>query len=454
MVDKTLPVITNVPQRFVDMGDGTFAEAVYVLNPGGGGGGSSAGGGVPTLFAATSAGTGYASGAVLQRIEVLDGTGAITATVWRNLSVTPTATIAAPTAGTYAPITSPSDATAALQTAGNTTLSAISGKLPASLGAKASTASLPVVLATDQATLPVSAAALPLPAGAATAAAQATGNTSLATIASNTPAPGQAAMSASSPVVVASNQTPIPTASANDMAPLPPGSVALASSTLALLAATSAALPALDATTTHVWVQVPASATGPVYFTEDAVAASASSYRTMGAGAGRMFACSNYTALRFFSTAAVTLLVQPYRQSINEGSIAGTQVGPRSVTPQPIGSLPADAASFVLGDATGWTSIMVQAGQYTAGAAGMLLIGWSTTAGDSTAVRAALTQLDAKITTPDGTQVANVMAIDLGVPSAVSPVICGDVSTTIKTVVIAYRGTLPSGAVFLANLAN
>jgi hypothetical protein len=47
-----------------------------------------------------------------------------------------------------------------------------SGVLPASLGAKVSAQSLPVVLATDEATLPVSAASLPLPSGAATAAKQ------------------------------------------------------------------------------------------------------------------------------------------------------------------------------------------------------------------------------------------------------------------------------------------
>lgn len=60
------------------------------------------------------------------------------------------------------------DASAANQVTGNTTLSAISGKLPATLGAKASAASLPVVLALDQGTVPVGAASLPLPAGAST----------------------------------------------------------------------------------------------------------------------------------------------------------------------------------------------------------------------------------------------------------------------------------------------
>jgi hypothetical protein len=58
--------------------------------------------------------------------------------------------------------------------------------------------------------LPISVAALPLPTGAATSALQTTGNTSLATIATNTPALGQAVMASSSPVVIASNQSAVP----------------------------------------------------------------------------------------------------------------------------------------------------------------------------------------------------------------------------------------------------
>lgn len=66
-------------------------------------------------------------------------------------------------------------ATSALQTQ-------ISNQLPASLGAKATAASLAVNIASDQ-VVPVSATTLPLPTGAATSALQTTGNTSLATIA-------------------------------------------------------------------------------------------------------------------------------------------------------------------------------------------------------------------------------------------------------------------------------
>jgi hypothetical protein len=63
--------------------------------------------------------------------------------------------------------------TSALQTAGNASLSSIDGKLN-SLGQKAMAASMPVVIASDQSTVPVSMASAPLPTGAATAANQTT----------------------------------------------------------------------------------------------------------------------------------------------------------------------------------------------------------------------------------------------------------------------------------------
>jgi len=59
-------------------------------------------------------------------------------------------------------------------------------------------------------TQPVSATSLPLPTGAATSALQSTGNTSIASIDTKTPALGQATMAASTPVVLASNQSAIP----------------------------------------------------------------------------------------------------------------------------------------------------------------------------------------------------------------------------------------------------
>jgi hypothetical protein len=56
-------------------------------------------------------------------------------------------------------------------------------------------------------TQPVSAVSLPLPTGASTSALQTSGNTSLSSIDTKTPALGQTTMAASSPVVIASNQS-------------------------------------------------------------------------------------------------------------------------------------------------------------------------------------------------------------------------------------------------------
>lgn len=78
-------------------------------------------------------------------------------------------------------------ATAANQATANTALSAIesnTANIP-SKGSATTANSLPVNIASDQ-TVPVSASSLPLPTGAATAANQTTANTSLATIATNT----------------------------------------------------------------------------------------------------------------------------------------------------------------------------------------------------------------------------------------------------------------------------
>lgn len=61
-------------------------------------------------------------------------------------------------------------------------------------------------------TQPVSAASLPLPTGAATSANQTTGNTSLASIDGKLASLGQKTMAGSEPVVIASDQSAIPTA--------------------------------------------------------------------------------------------------------------------------------------------------------------------------------------------------------------------------------------------------
>lgn len=85
------------------------------------------------------------------------------------------------------------------------------GSTAPTVGQKTMANSVPVVLASDESTLPISAASLPLPTGAATSALQTTANTSLAAIDAGIPAAlGQTTMSASMPVVIASDQTPVP----------------------------------------------------------------------------------------------------------------------------------------------------------------------------------------------------------------------------------------------------
>ena len=88
-----------------------------------------------------------------------------------------------------------------------------SSQLPASLGAKTTAASMAVNIASDQAAIPVSASALPLPSNAA----QETGG-NLAAIVAKLPSQGQAVMASSQPVVVASNQSTIPTYSTDQSA--------------------------------------------------------------------------------------------------------------------------------------------------------------------------------------------------------------------------------------------
>lgn len=150
-----------------------------------------------------------------------------------------------------------------------TTLAALSAKHPATLGQKAMAASMAVTIASDQSALPitgsitatnpsvsttgtavptsatmvggsdgtnlkalkvstagvlsidgsavtqpVSAASLPLPTGAATSALQTTGNTSLSSIDGKLGSLGQKAMSGSAPVVLASDQSAVPTKAA------------------------------------------------------------------------------------------------------------------------------------------------------------------------------------------------------------------------------------------------
>lgn len=71
--------------------------------------------------------------------------------------------------------------------AAEASLASIDSKTP-SLGQKTMAASQPVTIASDQSAVPISASALPLPTGASTAALQTAGNTSLASIDTKTPA--------------------------------------------------------------------------------------------------------------------------------------------------------------------------------------------------------------------------------------------------------------------------
>lgn len=86
------------------------------------------------------------------------------------------------------------------------------------LGQKNMANSTPFVIASDQTVIPVSdnsgsltvdAVSWPLPTGAATSALQTTGNTSLSSIDTKTPAQGQTTMSASTPVTIASDQSAV-----------------------------------------------------------------------------------------------------------------------------------------------------------------------------------------------------------------------------------------------------
>lgn len=103
---------------------------------------------------------------------------------------------------------------------------AVDTELPDTLGQKTMAGSTSVVIASDQSAVPVSgtvaatqsgtwninnvSGTVSLPTGAATSALQTTGNTSLSSIDTKTPALGQTTMAGSTPVAIASNQTAIP----------------------------------------------------------------------------------------------------------------------------------------------------------------------------------------------------------------------------------------------------
>lgn len=132
----------------------------------------------------------------------------------------------------------------------NTNLTEVGGAA-ISLGQKTSAASLPVVIASDQSTLPISAASLPLPTGAATSALQTTGNSSLSTISGQLPASlGQKLSAASMSVVVASDDTVAVSAVS---LPLPSGAA-----TSALQTTGNNSLADIDTTVGDISAQLPA----------------------------------------------------------------------------------------------------------------------------------------------------------------------------------------------------
>lgn len=124
-------------------------------------------------------------------------------------------------------------------------------------GQKAMAASTPVVIASDQSSVhttidnaSIAVTGTVSVSGVATAANQTTGNTSLSSIDGKTPALGQAAMAASTPVVISSNQSAIPVTDNSgsltvDSAQLPAtlGQKTMANSVAVTLASDQSALP-------------------------------------------------------------------------------------------------------------------------------------------------------------------------------------------------------------------
>jgi len=108
------------------------------------------------------------------------------------------------------------------------TLSTLNGKF-GTLGQKAMSGSAPVVIASDQSAIPVTVASLPLPSGAATSALQTTGNTSLSSIDGKLGTLGQKTMAGSAPVVIASDQSALTVSAAS--LPLPTGASTAANQT-------------------------------------------------------------------------------------------------------------------------------------------------------------------------------------------------------------------------------
>lgn len=152
-------------------------------------------------------------------VKLMNDSGVEFGTSTSPIRVDPTGTTTQPVSAASLPLPAGAS-TSALQTSGNSSLTSIDGKLGA-LGQKLMTGSAPVVIASDQSTLPVSAASLPLPTGASTSALQTSGNTSLSSIDGKLGSLGQKLMTGSAPVVIASDQSTLPVSAAS--LPLPTG---------------------------------------------------------------------------------------------------------------------------------------------------------------------------------------------------------------------------------------
>ena len=217
------------------------------ITGGGSGGGSAADRElVVTAYRCKNAFSGASLGDTITCTQILDltGTPSTVATIWRNQSTgvdlgsTPSASdleFAGASGLTDTQLRASAVAVSvsgavALPTgaATETTVAAINTKTPALVSGR-------VPVDASGVTQPVSAASLPLPTGASTSALQTSGNASLSSVDSKlttsngslssidtkTPALGQAAMAASTPVVIASNQSTLPVSAAS--LPLPAG---------------------------------------------------------------------------------------------------------------------------------------------------------------------------------------------------------------------------------------
>lgn len=190
--------------------------------------------------------------------------------------------------------------------------------------------SVPVVIASNQTAVPVSAATLPLPSGAATAANQATEIASLASIDGKFGSLGQKAMTGSAPVVIASDQSAIPVSAAS--LPLPSG------------AATEATLSTLNG-------KVTACNTGAVVVSSSALPSGASTAAKQPALGTAGTASADVITVQGI-TSMTPLLVngsgstQPTREATNtNGSIVNTAL---TATTASTASVPGNAVGFVL----------------------------------------------------------------------------------------------------------